>query len=395
VPNSIDAGPFSEMACTYLSSSDISTKDLIKRASNLMNAMDFRGAESALRSAMAKDDGSLKNEILKDLGFSLFRQKKYCKAAEAFEEAHNIYWQVRSLYRAGEKEAFNSALEELLKSGDKRAGKILVSIASDQRREGKIEEAIKTYQNVIKQYPSNSEDALWGIGWTYFLTGEYKKAADIFTRLYAAYNDNRYLYWKARSLEADGEDVINIYHAVMEKGLNFYSIMSYIRTTGATEQSHALETQKFSWIFETQGKQFTVTPPKNDRIEALLDLGFYEEALLELIYVSKHLSSIEDLLYVCSKFQELGEYKYSVRLAVKVPYREEFHNFRYPLAYQDIVEALSERYNVDPLLVFSVAREESRFDPEARSTAGALGLMQVMPHTAYRLNNNLKLVSCL
>jgi soluble lytic murein transglycosylase len=387
----VNAGPFSGMAYSELSSSDISAKDLINRASNLMNARDFRGAESASRSAMVKDDGSLKNEILKDLGFSLFRQKKYCKAAEAFKEANNIYWQVRSLYRAGEKEAFNSAFEELQKNGDKRAGSILVSIASDQRREGKIEEALKTYQNVIEQYPPKTEDALWGIGWTYFLTGEYKKAADIFTKLYVTYDDNRYLYWKARSLEADGEDAINIYHAVMEKGLNFYSIMSYIRTAGAMEKSHALETQKFSGIFTTQGKQFTVTPPQNDRIEALLDLGFHKEALLELIYVSNHLSSIEDLLYVCSKFQELGEYKYSVRLAVKVPYREEFHPFQYPLAYQDIVEALSERYNVDPLLVFSVAREESRFDPEARSMAGALGIMQVMPRTAYRLNDNLRL----
>jgi soluble lytic murein transglycosylase len=387
----IDAGPFSGPAYSELSSSDISAKDLVNRASNLMNARDFRGAESALRSAMAKDDGSLKKEILKDLGFSLFRQKKYSKAAEVFKEANNIYWQVRSLYRIGEKKAFNSALGELLKSGDKRAGRILISIASDQRREGKIEEALKTYQNVIEQYPSRTEDALWGIGWTYFLTGEYKRAANIFTRLYATYDEIRYLYWKARSLEADGEDAGSIYHAIMEKGLNFYSIMSYIRTGGAMEESHAPETPKFSGIFTTQGKRFTVTPQKNDRIEALLDLGFRKEALSALIYVSKHLSSIDDLLYICSKFQELGEYKYSVRLAVKVPYIEEFHPFQYPFAYQDIVETLSERYNVDPELVFSVAREESRFDPEASSMAGALGLMQVMPQTAYRLNNNLRL----
>jgi soluble lytic murein transglycosylase len=74
-----------------------------------------------------------------------------------------------------------------------------------------------------------------------------------------------------------------------------------------------------------------------------------------------------------------------------VPYIEELHYLRYPLAYQDIVEPLSRKYNLDPLLVLSVAREESRFDPEARSIAGALGLMQVMPRTAYKLNNNLKL----
>jgi soluble lytic murein transglycosylase len=36
-------------------------------------------------------------------------------------------------------------------------------------------------------------------------------------------------------------------------------------------------------------------------------------------------------------------------------------------------------------------REESRFDPRARSVAGALGLMQVMPHTARTFKKRLNL----
>ena len=386
----VDAGPLSGMAYSELLSSDISVEDLIKRASNLMSAMDFKGAESALSSAMAKDNGSLKNEILKNLGLSLFKQKKYRKAAEVFKEANEVYWQVRSMYRAGEKEIFNSALDKLLKSGDKEAGPIFVAVASDQRREGKIEEALETFQNVIERYPSKTEDALWGTGWTYFLTGEYKKAADIFTRLYDTYGNTRYLYWKARSLEAGGEEALNIYHTIMGKGRDFYSIMSYIKTKESSEQSVTFETQKFLKV-SAPVRRIPVKLSRNDRVETLFELGLYKEALLELVHLSKHLSSIDDLLYVCSKFQELGEYKYLVRLATKVPYIEELHYLRYPLAYQDIVEPLSRKYNLDPLLVLSVAREESRFDPEARSTAGALGLMQVMPQTAYKLNNNLKL----
>lgn len=386
----VDAGPLSGMAYSELLSSDISVEDLIKRASNLMSAMDFKGAESALSSAMARDNGSLKNQILKNLGLSLFKQKKYRKAAEVFKEANEIYWQVRSLYRAGEKETFNSALDKLLKSGDKEAGPILVAVASDQRREGKIEKALETFQNIIERYPSETEDALWGTGWTYFLTGEYKKAADIFTRLYDTYGDTRYLYWKARSLEAGKKDALNIYHTIMGKGRDFYSTMSYIKTKESSEQSMTFETQNFLKI-STPGRRIPVKLSKNDRVETLFELGLYKEALLELVHLSKHFSSIEDLLYVCSKFQELGEYKYLVRIASKVPYIEELHYLRYPLAYQDIVEPLSRTYNLDPLLVLSVAREESRFDPKARSIAGALGLMQVMPQTAYKLNNNLKL----
>jgi soluble lytic murein transglycosylase len=386
----VDAGPLSGMAYSEILSSDIGVEDLIKRASNLMSAMDFKGAESALSSAMAKDNGSLKNEILKNLGLSLFKQKKYRKAAEVFKEANEIYWQVRSLYRTGEKETFNSALNKLLESGDKEAGPILVAVASDQRRGGKIEEALETFQNIIERYPSETEDALWGAGWTYFLKGEYKKAADIFTGLYDTHGDTRYLYWKARSIEAGGEDALNIYHTIMGKGRDFYSTMSYIKTKEFSEQSKTFETQKFLKASAT-GRKIPAKPSRNDRVETLFELGLYKEALLELVHISKHLSSIEDLLYVCLKFQELGEYKYSVRIAAKLPYIEELYYLRYPLAYQDIVEPLSRKYNLDPLLVLSVAREESRFDSKARSIAGALGLMQVMPQTAHRLNNYLKL----
>ncbi|MEW6215731.1 MAG: tetratricopeptide repeat protein, partial [Nitrospirota bacterium] len=90
----LDAGPFSEMAYNELSPSDINVEDMIKRASNLMKTMDFKGAESALRSAMTKDDGSLKNEILKGLGLSLFRQKRYREAADVYKEANEKYWEV-------------------------------------------------------------------------------------------------------------------------------------------------------------------------------------------------------------------------------------------------------------------------------------------------------------
>ena len=51
---------------------------------------------------------------------------------------------------------------------------------------------------------------------------------------------------------------------------------------------------------------------------------------------------------------------------------------------QEIVQEASERYNVDPLLVRSVIRVESNFNPLAVSPKGAQGLMQLMPSTANR-----------
>ena len=54
----------------------------------------------------------------------------------------------------------------------------------------------------------------------------------------------------------------------------------------------------------------------------------------------------------------------------------------YPLPFRDEVEAAAGSSGLDPCLLWALAREESGFDPRARSPAGALGLLQLMPGTA-------------
>jgi len=53
----------------------------------------------------------------------------------------------------------------------------------------------------------------------------------------------------------------------------------------------------------------------------------------------------------------------------------------YPTPYSTTVMAAAQAFEVDPLLIWAVMRQESRFDPQALSYAGARGLMQVIPST--------------
>lgn len=58
-----------------------------------------------------------------------------------------------------------------------------------------------------------------------------------------------------------------------------------------------------------------------------------------------------------------------------------FWQLSYPRPYSTTVEAVTIEFDVDPLLIWAVMREESRYDPDALSHAGARGLMQVIPAT--------------
>ena len=61
----------------------------------------------------------------------------------------------------------------------------------------------------------------------------------------------------------------------------------------------------------------------------------------------------------------------------------------YPDYYWDQIVTAAAEAEVDPFLVLSVIRQESTFNEDAVSRAGALGLMQIMPQTGSKMANKL------
>jgi soluble lytic murein transglycosylase len=58
-----------------------------------------------------------------------------------------------------------------------------------------------------------------------------------------------------------------------------------------------------------------------------------------------------------------------------------YERLRYPLRYEQIVRGHADNYGLEPQLVAAVIYQESKFEADAVSSSGAVGLMQLLPST--------------
>lgn len=375
----LQAGSRADDALRELRPEDLTGTDLRSRITRLMKQYEYATAEKELRRLLTRNDVE-RSDVMKDIAQALFRQKKYRDAAAAAAEAGDLYLKARSLYRAGESHRFNAALEELLGRRDDRAGLLLLAVAADYRRHRDFPAALATYEKALKLFPSERETMLWGTAWTHFMAGNYSQAAEILSRLHAEYNESQYLYWLARSREASGEDAAHLYATLMKQERSFYGFMARARTHSPLAKPDVQTAEPV-----TQG---SAAPEKAERIEALIALDMRSDAATELSLMARRTLSDAETLYLLRACHRLDEFRRGIALVSRLPYTEQLHAFWYPLAFWETLSPIAERYGLDPFVALAVMREESRFDPWAKSPAGAYGLMQLMPETARRLDRS-------
>ena len=366
-------------ASNELSPSDITVGDLVKRGKALNAAWQFEEAEKVLREALTRcDNHRYKDEITDSLAYSLFSQKRYTEAAALFKKTKNSLWRARSLFRAGDIDDFQSELPEFSKTADKGMAEVMIAYGAMKRRQGNSDEAIKIFNSVLSRYPSAREDALWAAGWTYYLLRDYKNASKLLSQLAETYGDSKYLYWsrKCRELLGDREPLRP--PADQENFHDFYAYLTCLKNK-----------QKPPAISRTHLKA-SLNSPVAERVDTLAEIGLNNEAAAELLLLSRKNTAFSDLVSISLYLEKVGNYKTAEMLISKLPYNEELHELYYPLAFWPEVKVASEATSLDPYLILSVIREESRYEPEARSIAGAIGLMQLMPRTASRYNKNIK-----
>lgn len=199
-------------------------------------------------------------------------------------------------------------------------------------------------------------------------------------------------YWSARALARMGDQ-----HQARRGLAEVRSIdpFSYYGGLAADELGESI------WL-----QRLEPAPPINDRLDTqvrravarvdmLRSIGWDDAASFEMERVRRHFARYDGALYSLAElFNERGFTSTGVALGREIQRREGAWNLRllrivYPMPYRNIIMAEARERDVDPFLVAALIRQESMFNPRARSPVGALGLMQVMPQTGATLARTL------
>jgi peptidoglycan lytic transglycosylase len=270
------------------------------------------------------------------------------------------------------------------------------------------------YKRLAENFPGvpDATAAQWRVAWTAVLKREPNAALFLseHIRLYpgSAFTPDA-LYWLGRLAEEAGN--AGLARAYYQKLRDRYS-QNYF-TTWAVERLQSLGpgTETDPDVLASIPAVPPVPPlgeiippaaaERQARANALRSIAFDSSAELELRAAYAATGEPRLLLEAAQEAVNAGHYgagfaairqlypQLEARPFAEVP--REVWLTAYPLAYEDSIRRWSGKEGVDPMLTAGLIRQESAFQPEARSGANAIGLMQLLPKTARRVAGSAKI----
>ncbi len=187
--------------------------------------------------------------------------------------------------------------------------------------------------------------------------------------------DPAWRYWKARALAAAGqdEDSTRLYAGIATEH-HFYGLMAAEALGAAIMPISEPLPPDAPALAEFSARDAV------QRVVKLTALDMRPEALREWQYVVRGQS--DEMLLLAAEFaRRNGLYDRSINSADRTQRRHDFA-LRYQTPYEGQIGAAAREAQLDEAWVFGLARQESRFVADLVSSAGAVGLMQLMPPTA-------------
>ena len=287
-------------------------------------------------------------------------------------------------------------------------------------RAGRFDEAATVYETLVTDFPASTfrVDADFRRGLTQYKAGTYAGAALVWSVIAAAGGEDapRARFWQGRAQLASHDALANAVLSQLASDPdargNFYALRAEVLLgkNDTSEKAPKLSGASVDWAKIARYLK-GVTGTDSQSADALTndarwaigatleDVGLHAQS--DAVYRSLLRDSRNDpsaLYGIAKRFADEGRTPLAARAAVTLigalpktaPLTpDDLLRVAYPAAYGGLVSDAAKQAGISPLLLESLVRQESFFDPEAGSGAGALGLTQVIPATGQQIATKL------
>lgn len=381
--------------------------------------------------ALSKNALGQYDEALVDYESFIANFSAHPRWGDAWGEKAFIEWAQKGDYTKGAQ----TLLEFVnLAPTSSQAADYLMSAARIYERDGQYDKAIETWSRVTLEYPGSQQSsyASFLMGIVEYRRGNFEPALETFKRSLALSiseeDKTRALLWVGKAQQKLGNESGAMDAWREGQNLNpggYYSerardlLQERIPFTPGTSPNFEVDLVRErgdadAWMRLTfnLGNDVDLTnlgPLAADarviRGREYWDLSMYDEARLEFENLREELETNQDAVgsYRLANYMlDMGMYRSAIFAARQVltlagldEHTESmmapayFSHVRYGLYYSDLIIPIAQQEGFDPLFIYSVIRQESLFEGYVRSSAGARGLMQVIPSTGAQIASEL------
>ena len=285
---------------------------------------------------------------------------------------------------------------------------------------GRYDDAATVYETLVTDFPASTfrADADFRRGLAQYKAGNYAGAALVWSVIAAAGGDDafRARFWQGRAQLASHDPLASAVLSQLASDAdargNFYALRAEVLLgkNDTSDKATKLGSAPVDWAkIALYLKGVTGTDPQTtDTLTsdarwatgaALEDVGLHAQS--DAVYRSLLHDNKDDpgaLFAIVKRLSGEGRTPLAARAAVTLigslpktaPLTpDDLLRVAYPAAYGDLASDAAKQADISPLLLESLVRQESLFDPEAGSGAGALGLTQVVPATGQQIATKL------
>lgn len=193
---------------------------------------------------------------------------------------------------------------------------------------------------------------------------------------------DRWQYWRARAESklsiGSKEQHIAIYEHIAENR-SFYGFLAADILNKLYSFDHVRQR------YDETSLSLLASSPEIKRTKELWLQGHLSEAGAEWSYATRTMSA-KELGQAGALADRWGWHEGAIRALIAGEHWNHLDE-RFPLAFSEHIQDAASAHRIQPELIFAIARQESAMSPNAKSSAGARGVMQLMPSTAKQTAN--------